>query len=294
MLHELEQIEGQTITIEFFKIWAQNSIRNNFSQEKIHRHIVYIDNKIEQYEHELESADAIETEELTIKINKQKERRQKYEAVEKRLIESNGTQKSVTDADAKALHMGNNGTEVGYCIQAATDQKNKFFVHAAIGGPTDKRELAPMALEAKHLLDLKTVNVLSDAAMRPGTSSRYANLKRLLLIVLQCLPRLRVAIVYPQVNSSITKNSIAILVPLETQCTRSVMAQTEVIIWQTYTELVPVKHVLSGRTVLKTKTGGLSIGLITSTSLTKIEIVSLLIAITINYDSKSSSINLEY
>ena len=89
----------------------------------IDRHIQYIDNKIQQYEHELESADAIESEELTIKIDKQKERRHKYEAVEKKLIESDGTQISVTDADAKALQVSNYGTEVGYCIQAATDQK---------------------------------------------------------------------------------------------------------------------------------------------------------------------------
>ena len=91
MLYELELIEGQTIAIDSFKIRAQNSIRSNFSQKKIGRHIEYIDNKIEQYEHELESADAIETEELTIKIDKQKETRQKYEAVEKKLIESKET-----------------------------------------------------------------------------------------------------------------------------------------------------------------------------------------------------------
>lgn len=168
MLQELELIGWQTIAIDSFKIRAQNSIRNNFSQKKIDRHIDYIDNKIEQYEQQLESADAIEGKELTIKISKQQERRQKYEVVEKRLIESEDIQISITDADAKALRVSNNGTEVGYCIQAATDQKHKLFVHANIGAPTDKRELAAMALEVKHLLDVKQLDVLSDAGYATG------------------------------------------------------------------------------------------------------------------------------
>lgn len=168
LLQELELIEGQTIAIDSFKVRAQNSMRNNFSEKKIDRHIDYIDTKIEQYEQQLENADAIEGEELKIKISKQKERRQKYETVEKRLNESNDTQISVIDTDAKALRLNNNGTEVGYCIQTATDQKHKLFIHADIGAPTDKRELAPMALEVKNLLDLKRFNTLSDAGYSAG------------------------------------------------------------------------------------------------------------------------------
>jgi hypothetical protein len=39
-------------------------------------------------------------------------------------------------------------------------------VHANIGGPTDKRELAPMALEVKHLLDLKQLDIFKREAER--------------------------------------------------------------------------------------------------------------------------------
>ncbi len=58
--------------------------------------------------------------------------------------------------------------EIGYCIQAATDKKHKLFVHADIGASTDKRELAPMALEVKELLNLKTFNTLSDEGYATG------------------------------------------------------------------------------------------------------------------------------
>lgn len=168
LLQDMGLIEGQTIAIDSFKIRAQNSIRNNYNQKKIDRHIDYIDARIEEYEQLMEKGDDLEKELLGVKITTQKERREKYEKLEAQLVENGDTQISVIDPDAKALHVSNNGTEVGYCIQAATDQKHKLFVHADIGAPTDKRELSPIALEVKHLLDLSQFNTLSDAGYSTG------------------------------------------------------------------------------------------------------------------------------
>jgi Transposase DDE domain len=53
------------------------------------------------------------------------------------------------------------------CIQAATDKKHKLFVHADIGA-LDKRQLAPMALAVKQLLDLRAFNSLSDVGYSSG------------------------------------------------------------------------------------------------------------------------------
>jgi transposase len=168
MLQDLELIEGKTIAIDSFKVRAQNSRRNNFNQKKIDRHIDYIDTKIQEYEQQLETADATESREIGLKIKNQNIRRKKYEAIEKNLTESKETQISLTDPDAKAIRANNNGTEVGYCVQTATDQKNKLFVHADVGGPTDNRELSPMALAVQHLLDLKQFNTLTDAGYSSG------------------------------------------------------------------------------------------------------------------------------
>jgi hypothetical protein len=153
----MELIEGHIIAIDSFKVRTQNNFKKNYNQAKIDRHIEYIDTKIEQYQQELEQADTIEKAELKIKITKQRERRQKYEKIEDQLQKSVDTQISTTDPEAKALRVNNNGTEVGYLIQAATDAKYKLFVHADIGGKNDKRELAPMSLEVKHLLDLRVL-----------------------------------------------------------------------------------------------------------------------------------------
>ena len=50
-------IEGETIGIDSFKIFAQNSLRNNYTQKKIDRHLEYIDNRIEEFEVALDKTD---------------------------------------------------------------------------------------------------------------------------------------------------------------------------------------------------------------------------------------------
>ena len=57
LLKDWELIQGETIAIDSFKIRAQNALKNNFNQKKIDRHIKYIDDKIEQYQQELDTQD---------------------------------------------------------------------------------------------------------------------------------------------------------------------------------------------------------------------------------------------
>jgi len=57
MLKDWDLIDGQTIAIDSFKIRAQNSLKNNFNQNKLDRHFKYIDDKIEQFEKELDLND---------------------------------------------------------------------------------------------------------------------------------------------------------------------------------------------------------------------------------------------
>jgi len=54
-------IEGETIAIDSFKIRAQNSLKNNFNDRKIKRHIDYIDKKIAEYEASLDEEFRVET-----------------------------------------------------------------------------------------------------------------------------------------------------------------------------------------------------------------------------------------
>jgi len=168
ILKDLELIEGDTIAIDSFKIFAQNSLRNNFTQKKIDRHLDYINKKVAEYESQLNEADAKEQELLKEKIATQQVRREKYESLNEQLQDSNDTQVSLTDKDARSLRFTNNISGVGYNIQAASDAKHKLLVHSHIGASTDKRELAIVALEVKALLNLETLNTLSDAGYTTG------------------------------------------------------------------------------------------------------------------------------
>jgi hypothetical protein len=79
MLKEMNLISGETIAIDSFKIRAQNSLKNNFNQKKIDRHLEYIDGKIAEYQKELDEDDDPKDDhkkELKDKIKWQQEKKQ--------------------------------------------------------------------------------------------------------------------------------------------------------------------------------------------------------------------------
>ena len=77
----LDLIGGVLLAGDGTKLRAQNSKKNNYNQKKIDRHIAYIDNKLEEYNKELETADGDKKEELTKKIAKQNKHKNRYEAI---------------------------------------------------------------------------------------------------------------------------------------------------------------------------------------------------------------------
>ena len=48
---------NKTIAIDSFKLRAQNSLKNNYNQGKIDRHLDYIDNRIREFENALDQSD---------------------------------------------------------------------------------------------------------------------------------------------------------------------------------------------------------------------------------------------
>ena len=169
LLKDLNLIDGQTIAIDSFKIRAQNALKNNFNQKKIDRHISYIDHKIAQYQKELEQQDALDKHrEITEKINYQNAKKDQYQHIEKQLKESGQTQISLTDPEARSVVLHRNIINVGYCIQAGCDSKHKLFINNDTGTVNDTYALSTMALDAKNLLALDTINVLTDKGYTTG------------------------------------------------------------------------------------------------------------------------------
>lgn len=169
ILKDLNLIEGKTIAIDSFKIRAQNSIKNNFNQNKIDRHINYIDNKIKEYQQLLDENDnKDEKQKIEKKIEYQKTKKENYKALEKELKDSGETQISLTDPDARSVILHRNIVNVGYCVQAGTDSKYKLFINNSTGTVNDTNSLSPMALDAKKLLKLKSFDVITDKGYTTG------------------------------------------------------------------------------------------------------------------------------
>ena len=122
LLKQLDLVEGKTIAIDSFKVRAQNSLKNNYNQAKIERHLDYIDNRIAEFEKALDQADNEENKaELAAKIETQKVRKDKYEALETQIKETGKDQISTTDTDAQAVVLQRGITVVGYNVQGAVD-----------------------------------------------------------------------------------------------------------------------------------------------------------------------------
>ena len=170
LLKDMDLISGETIAIDSFKIRAQNSLKNNFNQKKIDRHIEYIDTRINEYMEELESeeTEGPQRQELEQKIAIQQKRRKEYKTIEKELIDSGETQISKTDPDAKSVILHRNVVNVGYNIQAGCDAKHKLFVNNGTGRVNDTHALAEMAINAKALLGVEQMNTLTDKGYTTG------------------------------------------------------------------------------------------------------------------------------
>jgi|TARA_R110002074_G_scaffold106578_2_gene230225 transposase len=169
LLKDWELIEGETIAIDSFKIRAQNALKNNFNQNKIDRHIQYIDDKILEYQSQLDTGDTdLDIQEVQDKIVYQKTKKERYRNIEEELRTSGERQISLTDPDARSVVLHRNIINVGYNVQAGCDAKHKLFVNNDTGTVNDTHALSPMALDAKQLLGVEKMRTLTDKGYTTG------------------------------------------------------------------------------------------------------------------------------
>lgn len=171
-LKDAELVTGEIVAIDGTKVRANNSKKSNYSQKKIDRHLDYINNKVEDYLHELEEADAADNQlkvrNVEAKIAKLKERKIDYELLERKLQASGDTQISTTDEDARALLVQGQVVEVSHNMQAAVDSKHNLVVATHTINRNDRNALTDIALEAKENLDVETFTTLVDKGYHNG------------------------------------------------------------------------------------------------------------------------------
>jgi transposase len=177
ILKDWELIDGKTIAIDSFKIRAQNSLKNNFNERKVKRHLEYIDTKIAQYEQDL---DTEYQQEVQDKLDHNKNKKENYEAIQKHLKNTGDGQISTTDPDAKAVVFQRNSVKIGYNVQAASDAKNKMLIAADTGDVNDTKALAVMVEKVQQNIGEPTESnprdVLADKGYHSGREIKACEL----------------------------------------------------------------------------------------------------------------------
>jgi transposase len=171
MCRRLELYGGQLVAIDGSKFKAANSRDRNFTKAKLERLNRRAEEKIERYLEELDKADEGEqdnekptAEELQEKIEWLRNRKKVYTELEGRMDESGGSQVSLTDPDARSMVLGSNrGTEVAYNVQISVDAKHKLILdHEVTNAGNDKNQLSSMAIRAKEVLGVQSLEVVAD------------------------------------------------------------------------------------------------------------------------------------
>jgi transposase len=171
----LELFGGELVAIDGSKFQAVNSTKRNFTEKKLRRMIEEIDEKIDQYLKELDGQDkreawqrALSAEQLKEKIEQYKERRAQYEQLKTALEQSSESQVSLTDPESRSMRVGH-GVEVSYNVQIVVDEKHKLVVeHEVTNEVTDQGQLSTMAVKAKEMLGVETLEVVADRGYYNG------------------------------------------------------------------------------------------------------------------------------
>ena len=158
----LNLIGGILLAGDGTKLRAQNSKKNNYNQKKIDRHLAYIENKLQEYVKELEKADGDKKKEILEKIDKHKEQKKKYQAIEKHLEETGEKQVSTSDPESRHLIIKGMITEVSYNIQATVDDKHCLPINFDTTNVNDRNAMTHMVEQAIEIVEKNSFDVLFD------------------------------------------------------------------------------------------------------------------------------------
>lgn len=162
-------IGGKLIAGDSTKLRAQNSKKNNFNENKIAQHLVYIENKLDEYNTAFDQADEENKKILQQQIDKQNKRKEKYNALSQQLIETGETQVSVSDPDSRQMITRNNITEVAYNVQTTVDDKHCLTLDYKVTNENDTKAMGTMLRRAQTILQKKEFTALYDKGYHTGS-----------------------------------------------------------------------------------------------------------------------------
>ncbi len=178
LCRRLELFADASVAIDGSKFKAVNARDRNFTRAKMKRRMEQIEESVERYLHQLDSADrqepslarTTETARLKDKIVTLREEMGRLGKLEVRMLAEPDQQISLTDPDARSMATSGRGSGmVGYNVQAAVDTKHHLIVaHEVTNEGTDRAQLAKMAEQTKAALE-------TECRCRPRLLQRRGN-----------------------------------------------------------------------------------------------------------------------
>jgi len=172
LCRQLGLFTDASVAIDGAKFKAVNTRDKNFTRAKMKRRMAQIEESVDRYLHQLDSADRqapslareIKTDRLQDKIVKLKEEMHRLEKLEVRMLATPDQQVSLTDPDARSMATSGRGSGmVGYNVQSAVDIKHHLIVaHDVTNVGTDRAQLSSIAKQIKAALKTDKLSVVAD------------------------------------------------------------------------------------------------------------------------------------
>jgi transposase len=169
---ELELLGGETIGIDGSFFNASASDASIITKKQLEAELKQIERAIDSYDQLLDDNDAQEGRngelfaddpKLDEKLEALKQGQARKQAQLKQLQDSDETQLSRTDPDARSLSKGKQHT-VGYNVQSTVDDKHKLIVyHEVTNAGNDSQQLSSQCTAAMEVLGVETLSVVADA-----------------------------------------------------------------------------------------------------------------------------------
>src|ERR1700738_1518562 len=181
LCRELDLLSVASVAIDGSKFKAVNARDKNFTKAKMKRRLERIEESIERYMAQLETADRrgdavpeAKVVRLKDKIVKLKEEVARLSTINAEMMKSEDKQISLTDQDARSMATSGKDTGiVGYNVQAAVDTRTHLIVaHEVTNVGTDRHQLSNMAEQARTEMGVETLDAVADRGYYTGEEIR--------------------------------------------------------------------------------------------------------------------------
>lgn len=170
-------IGGERVAIDGSKFQAVASKRQVVSRKHLAHQLATIDADIARYLAELQAGDRAEAQATAAPsasavretLARLRAQRESVADAHAHMTAANIEHRVLGEEDARMMRTGQGAAKIAYNVQSAVDGAHGLILHHAVTQEaTDNRQLAPMALAAKEVLEAASLTVVADAGFSNG------------------------------------------------------------------------------------------------------------------------------